>query len=130
MATQKEQIKQTYDRFAANWKTNDGPSVAGDFVEDGSLINPFGQPAKGRAAIAAMYAEYFAGMLRGTTTTFELTDVRPVENDHAFVDAEQVIRGADGTVVLAAHLTALLRHERNEWRIVDGRPFTFARRPA
>jgi uncharacterized protein (TIGR02246 family) len=128
--TQQEQIKQAYDRFAANWKTNDGAAVATDFVEDGSLINPFGQAARGRPALAAMYAEYFAGMLRGTTTTCKIAEIRVVEGNHAFVDAEQTIHGPDGGVVLVVHLAALLRHERDGWRFVDSRPYTFASRPS
>src|SRR5688572_22266356 len=105
------QIQSAYDRFAADWKTNDGAIVASSFVEDGALINPFGERAGGRAAISAMYSEYFAGMLRGTTTSFKLANVRAVASDHAFADAEQTIFGPDGQVVLVVHLAALLRCE-------------------
>ena len=108
------------------WKTNDGPAVGGFFVEDGSLINPFGQRADGRAAISAMYAEYFGGMLSGTSTTFTLANVRGIENNHAFADGEQTISAPDGTVVLVVHLAALLRRDGDSWRLVDGRPYTFA----
>src|SRR6266516_7630293 len=118
-----DQIKSTLDRFAAAWKTNDGATVAGFFAEDGSLINPFGQRADGRTAVAAMYAEYFGGMLRGTSTTINLASVRAVEQDHAFADAEQTINASDGSVVLVAHLAALLRREGDGWRFVDARPY-------
>lgn len=124
-----DQLQSTFQRYADHWKTNDGAAVAGDFVEAGSLINPFGQRADGRAAIAAMYAEYFRGMLRGTSTTFQIASVRSVEGDHAFVDVEQTVIGPDGQVVLAAHLAALLRRESGGWRIVDGRPYAFAPLP-
>jgi len=66
MSTHFDQIKSTLDRFSAAWKANDGATVAGFFVDDGSLITPFGQRADGRSAVAAMYSEYFEGMLRGT----------------------------------------------------------------
>lgn len=124
-----DEIKSTFQRYADHWKTNDGAAVAGDFVEAGSLINPFGQRADGRAAIAAMYSEYFRGMLGGTSTTFQIASVRPVASDHAFVDVEQTIVGRDGQVVLAAHLATLLRREPDGWRIVDGRPYAFAPPP-
>src|SRR5262245_14715784 len=42
MSAQAEQIKSSLDRSCDAWKTNDGAAVAGFFVEDGSLINPFG----------------------------------------------------------------------------------------
>ena len=58
---------------------------------------PFGQRAEGRAAVAAMYSEYFAGMLRGSLTSFNLDSARAVEADHAFADGEQTINAPDGT---------------------------------
>src|SRR5262245_31611372 len=99
MSAELDQIASTFDRTSAAWKANDGAAVAAFFVEDGSLINPFGERADGRTALAGMYAQYFAGMLRGTSTTVSLTSVRLVENNHAFVDGEQTILAADGTVV-------------------------------
>jgi len=118
-------IKASLDRFCAAWQTNDGAAVGGFFTDDGSLINPFGQRADGRTAVAAMYTEYFAGMLRGTATTVTLASVRAVGPDYAFVDSEQTITGSDGSVVLTVHLAALLRREGQDWRFVDARPYTF-----
>lgn len=43
MSAHFDQIKSTFDRFSAAWKTNDGAAVVSFFVEDGALINPFGQ---------------------------------------------------------------------------------------
>jgi uncharacterized protein (TIGR02246 family) len=110
--------------FVDTWKTNDGAGVASLFTDDGALINPFGQRADGRAAIDAMYSEYFAGMLAGTTTTFDLESVRAVETNHAFADGVQTIYGAGGDVILVAHLAALLRRDSDDWRFVDSRPYT------
>lgn len=129
MSAQLDQITSTFDRFSAAWKSNDGAAVAGFFVEDGALVNPFGQRADGRPAVAAMYSEYFGGMLRGTSTTISLTRVRAVEENHAFADGEQTIYAADGSVVLVVHLAALLRRDGNGWRFVDARPYTYETMP-
>jgi uncharacterized protein (TIGR02246 family) len=126
MSTQ--QIKSTMDQLAAAWKTNDGAAVAAFFTDDGSLINPFGERAEGRAAVSAMYTEYFAGMLRGTSTVIKVTNVRPVGADHAFVDADQAIHAPDGKVLLAVHLSGLFRRDGERWRFVDGRPYAFSSR--
>ena len=91
-----DQLKSTFDSFSDAWRTNDGAAVASFFAEDGAIISPFGQRAEGRTAIAAMYSEHFGGMLRGTSTTFSLSSVRPVEDNHAFADGEQTIHGPDG----------------------------------
>lgn len=126
MSEHLDQIKSTLDSFSAAWKTNDGAAVAGFFVEDGALINPFGQRADGRAAVAAMYSEYFGGMLHGTSITCNLASVRAVESNHAFADVEQTIYGPDGNIVLVLHLAALLRRDGDGWRFVDSRPYAFA----
>jgi uncharacterized protein (TIGR02246 family) len=126
MSPYADEIKASLDRFSAAWKANDGAAVAGLYTEDGSLINPFGQRADGRAAVAAMYTEYFGGMLNGTSTTFKLANVRAVGQDHAFVDSEQTITAADGSTLFALHNAALMRRDGGAWRIVDARPFTFA----
>ena len=123
-------VEELFGAFADAWKTNEGAALGSFFVEDGALINPFGQRADGRAAIGAMYAEYFGGMLRGTSTSFKLESVRAVEADHAFADGEQTILGADGEVVLVAHLAALLRREGDNWCFVESRPYTFPAVPA
>lgn len=118
-------IKASLDRFCAAWQANDGTALGGYFTDDGSLINPFGQRADGRTAVAAMYTEFFAGMLRGTSTTINVASVRLIGEDHAFVDAEQPITAPDGSVVLVAHLAALLGRDGAAWRFVDSRPYSF-----
>jgi uncharacterized protein (TIGR02246 family) len=125
----RETVEEFFRLFADGWKTNDGAAVASFFVEDGTLINPFGQRADGRGAVAAMYSEYFGGMLQGTSTTFNLSSVRPVEANHALADGEQTISGSGGEVVLVAHLAALLRRDGDSWRFVDSRPYSFAASP-
>ena len=129
MPAQFEQVTSFFNLVSAAWKKNDGQAVAATFTDDGTLINPFGQRAQGRGAVAAMYTEYFGGMLRGTSTTITVTHVRAVEKEHAFVDGDHTIYGPDGKVVLAVHISALLRRKGDGWQCADSRPFTFAPSP-
>jgi uncharacterized protein (TIGR02246 family) len=126
MYQDQQSVEQFLERLADAWKTNDGNSVGELFVADGSLVNPFGQRADGRNDVAAIYSEYFTGMLQGTTTTATLSVVRPAGPDHAFIDADQTIFGPDGSVLLAVHLAALLRRQEDTWRFVDSRPYAYA----
>ena len=121
-----DSIARFLDRFAATWEHHDGQALADAFVEEGTLINPFGQRADGRPAIAGMYNEYFAGFLAGTSTTIRLESVRPVGDDGAFVDSEQTITAADGAIVLVVHLAALLLRDGEDWKFVDSRPYASA----
>ncbi|MFE3190023.1 SgcJ/EcaC family oxidoreductase [Nocardia sp. NPDC059240] len=117
------------DRLADTWKTNDGTALSELFTADGSLINPFGERADGRNGVAAMYGEYFRGMLAGTTTSCTLERTRAVDGDHALLDAEQIITAPTGETALTVHLSALLRRDGDGWRFVDCRPYVVADRP-
>jgi uncharacterized protein (TIGR02246 family) len=128
MSVHFDQVKSSIDRFCVAWNSHDGATLAGFFVTDGSLINPFGERADGRDAVGAMYSEYFGGMLRDTSTTFNLASVRDIEQDHAFADGEQTINAADGSVLLVVHVASLMRRESGEWHFVDSRPYAFAPR--
>src|SRR5262245_15455208 len=129
MSTPVDPIKAVFEDFSAAWKSNSGAAVAALFVEDGALVNPFGQRANGRKAVEAMYAEYFGGMLHGTSTSFTLSSVRFVGNDHALADGEQIINASDGSIVLTVHLVTLLRRESAGWRFADARPYVFTAIP-
>ncbi len=129
MGQDRHTVEEFFGLVVDAWKTNDGAAVASYFVDDGALINPFGERADGRGAIAGMYTEYFRGMLQGTTTDIKLTSVRTVENNHALADSEQTIYSTGGEVVLIANLAALLRRDGDSWQFVDARPYTAASPP-
>ena len=124
MGQDETSVEMFFEQFAEAWKMNDGDALAHFFVDEATLINPFGERANGRAAVGAMYAEYFGGMLQGTTTTLTLESVRAVESTHALADALQPIYGSDGAPLLVAHLAALLRRDGDSWKFVDARPCT------
>ena len=129
MSSDEAGVHELLNRFAEAWSTKGGGALGGYFSEDGTLINPFGELAAGRKAVAAMYGGYFDGMLQGTTTTIKVGTVRAVGADHAFVDAEQTIFGPAGDTILGLHLCGLLRRETDGWRFVDARPYTVATLP-
>jgi uncharacterized protein (TIGR02246 family) len=119
-----------FERLAAAWKANDGGEFSGHFTEDGSLINPFGERADGRPALAAMYDGYFAGMLAGTTTSISLTRLRSIDADHVLADADQNVYAPTGEAILALHVVNLLQRDGEDWRILDSRPYAFSEAPA
>lgn len=119
-----------FDTVCDAWSANDGAAFAALFTEDGSLINPFGERADGRPALTAMYSEYFRGMLKGTTTSITLAQLRPIEANHVFADADQEIFAPGGDVVLALHVVNLLRKDGDSWRLLDSRPYAFSPPPA
>jgi uncharacterized protein (TIGR02246 family) len=130
MGLAEDSVAAFHEKLAASWSDNDGAAFAAFFTEDGSLINPFGERADGRDALRTMYTAYFAGMLKGTTTSIDLAHLRLVGTDDAFADADQTVYSADGDVVLTLHVVNLLRRDGNSWRLVDSRPYAFSPPPA
>jgi len=118
-----------YAKLTEAWAANDGTAFAALYTEDGSLINPFGERADGRPDLGAMYDKYFSGMLKGTTTSVEVSDVRMVGGAHALVDAEQTVYAGNGDVVLAVHVVNLMVQESGEWQLVDSRPYGYLEPP-
>lgn len=126
MAPLASSVAAFFDELSAVWKSNDGAAAAALFTEDGSLINPFGERADGRAALAAMYTDYFGGMLQGTTTSVDVARVRAIGSDLAVADAEQTVFAASGDVVLNLHVVNVLRRDGDDWRLLDSRPYAFS----
>lgn len=129
MDTNNAEVGALLDHLADAWQTNAGAAVASFFVEDGSLVNPFGERADGREAVAEMYTKYFEGLLRGTTTTFGTPVVRSMGGEYAFVDVVQTILGPDDQVALVVNLSAVLRRNGDQWRFVDARPYVVLAQP-
>lgn len=130
MGAEDSSVEAFFEKVATTWEENDGPAIAALFTEDGSLINPFGERADGRNALTAMYSEYFDGMLKGTTTSLTLTELRTVESNHALADADQTIYATNGDVVLTLHVVNLLRRDGSDWKFVDCRPYAYASVPS
>jgi len=73
-----------------------------------------------------MYTDYFGGMLQGTTTSIDVSQVRAIGSDFAVADAEQTVFAANGEVVLNLHVVNVLRRDRDDWRLLDSRPYAFS----
>jgi hypothetical protein len=79
--------------------------------------------------LTAIYTEHFGGMLGGTTTTFNLATVPDLGSYHAFADGEQTVTAPDRSIVLAVHLSMLLRRDGDHWSFDDARPYVFVAIP-
>ena len=53
------QLTGLVNSYLAAYSTQDAEGCARAFTVDGALISPFGPPARGRAAIAATYSDWF-----------------------------------------------------------------------
>ena len=74
-----------------------------------------------------------ATFLEGSSSTFQITRVRRIGGDLAFLDLDHDVRNCrmpDGSRGdLKIHLVLLARKEGDQWRWLDARPYKFAENP-
>lgn len=122
--------------FEAAFSAQDAEKLAALFAPDGSLINPMGERADGREAVAALFRKNFEGTLKGVRTRIEIQKVRLVTPDVALLDIRQELQGGKPPPTAprpwVAHGVALMSKAGGEWHVLDARPYFFlpARAPA
>src|ERR1051325_4075017 len=87
-ADQKEDdaaIGKRHDEWCAAWNKHKANEMAGFFVADGGLINPFGRRAKGTAEIEKLFEDEQKGVMAGTTYSGTIEGIRYI-GDVAIVD--------------------------------------------
>lgn len=118
------------EKFAAAWNKADGAAMAMTYAEDGCLIDPFGNEARGRPAVDSLLTATVTMSLKGSTTSFAIEHIRFLAPDVAFVDATQTISGVvspEGEPLpeMQFHLVLSMIEKGGKWWYVDARPYQF-----
>jgi uncharacterized protein (TIGR02246 family) len=124
-------IKKTFKEVSEAWAAGDAAAIAGHFLKEGSLINPFGQEAWGRDEIQKVIASDL-GMMKGSTHTFDNFKFHFVLPGFALVDATGTVSGlknADGTAApdMSLHVYGALAQRGAKWFVLSLRPYAFAK---
>jgi len=127
-------IKNRHDEWSAAWNKHDPKLMAGFFVADGELVNPFGRHVKGTAEIQKLFTEEQAGPMAGTTYSGTISGIRYLANNIAIVDVDGQISGmkADGAVAppFKHHVTWIAEKKDGKWMALGARAFAFVAAPA
>jgi uncharacterized protein (TIGR02246 family) len=89
----KAEIERLSGEFVAGWNAHDARKMAAVWTEDGDLINPFGQSAKGRAEIEKFFEKEQATVMKGTTYKIESSSIRELDATCAIADWTAVVTG-------------------------------------
>ncbi|NMN99157.1 SgcJ/EcaC family oxidoreductase [Antrihabitans stalactiti] len=108
--------------FCQAWNRGDAAAVAQTYAADGRLINPLGDSYDGREAVRDGYAEYFSGMLAGSTTEISIDEIRRLADGLFVVDGTQLVSGAP---LPPLHITVVVRESNGKAEIVEFRPYAF-----
>ena len=129
-AGDKAAIERLGSDFAAGWNAHDAKKMAAVWADDGSLINPFGQKAQGRAGIEKFFEAEQAGPMKGTTYKIESTSVRELDPSCAVADWDAVVTGmmdpsGKAQPPFPHHVTAVCVKKGGHWQAAAVRGFAF-----
>jgi len=129
------EIERVSDGFVAGWNAHDAKKMAATFAEDGDLINPFGQSAKGRADIEKFFEKEQATAMKGTTYKLESNSIRELDADCAIADWIAVITGmtdSNGKAMppFKHHVVVAFVKKGGHWQAAAVRAYVFLPPPA
>jgi len=127
-------IQKRHDEWSAAWNKHDPKLMAGFFVADGELINPFGRHAKGTAEIEKLFTEEQSGPMAGTTYSGTIEGIRYLSKTIAVVEVNGEITGMkapDGTAAppFKHHVTWIAEKKDGKWQAISGRAFAYVPGP-
>ncbi len=127
-------VKAAFDRFSQAWGAGDAKARAAVFTNDGSVINPFGKEAWGRAEITKLFEMENETIAKGTTHVFDNFKIAFVMNTIAFVDCDGTISGlkspaGDAMPDQKTHVFVVAVKRSKDWQFRYARPTIFATMP-
>ena len=133
-AADDQAVKDRLNDFQSAWNKDDAKAMAAIWVEDGSLINPFGKTAHSRGEIEKIFADEHAQMFKGSTYKSGELKVQWVTPDVAVVDLEGTISGVHGSDGAEApdyphHVTWVFVKKDGKWMAAAARAYQLSAPP-
>ena len=119
-------LRDSIGRLAVAWNAGDGNQWAGEFWNDGSLINILGVVFPNAGAVATVTNQILAGPFKGSTFTPAVRRIRFIGTSAAIVDTDVSVTnfrglppGAVATKpgLLLTRLTSVFENRGGVWRI-------------
>ncbi len=120
-------------RFNEAFNRRDPKEFAAFWTDDGTLWNPLGHYAEGRAGVERLYRDDGLKIYEGATARHTVTAVRKLRDDCVLVDFDndvQSFRHPDGSRgPLKVHVTGIAVRKGADWQWQDLRAFAAMQRP-
>ncbi len=126
-------IKAQFEKLQKAFNAADAKGVAALFADDGDLINPAGQYAKGKLEIEKLAAQDLANIIAGGTSTFTIRDWRFIGNskDTVLVNATHDFKGGKGPMPEGQVLvTTVMVRRAGQWMVIAARPMVPVKPPS
>lgn len=120
------QVREVYQRLAEAWNKHDVPTMAAMWAIDGDHLEPDGEMAKGREAVAKLFATRHQTVFKQSELKLLIDDVWFVTADVALVDGKYEVTGVrdlegKSLPTRTGRLSAILLKEHGKWWIAASR---------
>jgi uncharacterized protein (TIGR02246 family) len=120
------QVRKLQSDFATAWKSHDAKAVAGYWSPDGDVITPDGKTWTGREQVEGFFDGAFKTMLKDTTFTPMVANIRWLTPSIAIVDCSYTVeneRDAAGNPITERGLyTSVVMRKGGRWWLAAVRP--------
>lgn len=121
-----ETFKSIADDFTTAWNNHDPHAFADLWADDSDLLTPWAKVFKGKTDIEKHFADEHADQMKDSQIKFVIQNVRLIDPNTAFVDADMTITGMTVAGVKAdpfhTHAVFLLVKRNGQWKILIARP--------
>ncbi len=127
-------IERRLGDFVAAWNRHDTVQMASVWHDDGDLINPFGQIAKGRSQVQALFRDEHSGPMKTCNHQLAINSVRLASQDIAIVDGECTLTGLRDSAgkelpTYKPHVHFVLCKRDGQWGVLSARAYAVSSRP-
>lgn len=121
---------ETFKRMAADfttaWNNHDPHALADFWADDGDLLTPWAKVFKGKTDIEKHFAEEHADQMKDSQIKFVIQNLRLIDPNTAFVDADLTITGmtvaGEKADPFHTHAVFLFVKRDGQWKILIARP--------
>jgi uncharacterized protein (TIGR02246 family) len=123
----KEEFQTIAHEFESAWNKHDTQTLTNLWAEDGNLMNPWTDEYSGKKEIGQHFAQEHADTMKNSQIALSVQNVRFIDPETAFVDAEMTLTGmtfgGETVAPLRDHAVFLMVKRDGKWQILIARPY-------
>jgi uncharacterized protein (TIGR02246 family) len=119
MAKSPAEVAAVVQRLTRAWNSGDSTAFAGEFAEDGDIVNIYGMRLRGRASIAGVYDMLFRSVFKRSRIEAEISAARTLCSDALMVQMRVAFHVPSGNMMgdHDAICSMILQRDGRHWRV-------------
>jgi uncharacterized protein (TIGR02246 family) len=113
------EVAEVVQRLTRAWNSGDSTAFAGEFAEDGDIVNIYGMRLRGRATIAGVYDMLFRSVFKRSRIAAEVNSSRNLCNEAFMLQLRIAVHVPSGNMAgdHDAVCSMVLQREGRSWRV-------------